>query len=228
MLHGYLPLILKGVSITAALALCAILLSTFVGIVGALLKGSHLRLVRAAADLYTTLNRGVPDLVIMLLVFYNLQMLVNYLCSLLNIQRVEIDAFTAGVITLAFIHGAYMTETFRGALGAIPSGQAEAGLSTGMSPWSVFWRITFPQMLRYAIPGYSNNIQVVIKSTALVSIIGLVDIISITQQAGRSTQQLFFFNLVAAGVYLAFTCVALAALSMINKRVNRGTKGVRL
>lgn len=228
MLHGYLPLVLEGVSVTAFLAFCAILLSTFIGVLGALLKGSHSKMVRITTDIYTTINRGVPDLVIMLLVFYNLQMLVNYFCALIGIERIEIDAFTAGVVTLAFIHGAYMTETFRGALEAIPLGQIEAGLSTGMSRSAVFRKITFPQMLRYAIPGYSNNIQVVIKSTALVSIIGLVDVISITQQAGRSTQEFFLFNIVAAGVYLSFTCVALFLLSLVNKKVNRGTKGVRL
>lgn len=227
-MYGYFSLVMQGVGITVALACCAILFATTVGIIGALLKNSRFGFVRGLMEIYTTLNRGIPDLVIMLLVFYNLQAVINLVCSWLGWNRIELDAFTSGVITLAFIHGAYMTETFRGALAAVPRGQAEAGLSTGMSPLRVFFSITLPQMLRLAIPGYSNNIQVVIKSTALVSIIGLVDIIGITQQAGRSTQQFLFFNLVAAGAYLAFTSVALLLLALLNKRVNRGVKGAYL
>lgn len=228
MMYGYFPLVLQGVGVTVALACCAILCATAVGVFGALLKNSRFPVVRGLMEVYTTLNRGIPDLVIMLLVFYNLQTLINTLCLWLGWSRIELDAFTAGVITLAFIHGAYMTETFRGALEAIPRGQAEAGLSTGMSHTRVFCSITLPQMLRLAIPGYSNNIQVVIKSTALVSIIGLVDIIGITQQAGRSTQQFLFFNFVAAGAYLAFTTIALLLLALLNRRVNRGIKGANL
>jgi histidine transport system permease protein len=88
----------------------------------------------------------------------------------------------------------------------------------------VFRLITLPQMIRFALPGYANNVQVVIKSTALVSILGLVDIIGITQQVGRSSQHLFFFNMVAALIYLAFTCATLVALSYVGRRFNAGVK----
>lgn len=173
---------------------------------------------------YTTLIRSMPDLVLMLLVFYSMQILLNSVCELLGIQLIEIDAFTAGIITVSFIYGAYMTETFRGALEAVPSGQIEAALSVGMRPGLIFRKVTFPQLIRYALPGFSNNIQVIIKATALVSIIGLVDIITVTQQAGQATQHAFFFNILAAAIYLALTSGLMFFLSRVEKHVNLGVK----
>lgn len=224
MFYGYGALVLQGTLMTLALTVLSVLFSTLLGIVGALCKTSESRVLRGLAVLYTTAIRSVPDLVLMLLVFYNFQILVNWLCTLLGVAQIEINAFGAGVITLAFIYGAYMTETFRGAFESVPRGEVEAGFSTGMSNWQVFRLITLPQMIRFALPGYSNNVQVVIKSTALVSILGLVDIIGITQQVGRSSQHLFYFNVLAALIYLAFTCATLIVLSYVGKRFNAGVK----
>ncbi len=224
MLYGYGSIVLHGTLMTLALALLSIACSTVLGIGGALCRTSSSRALRYVALGYTTLIRSVPDLVIMLLVFYNLQILLNAICELLGIQLIEIDAFTAGVVTVAFIYGAYMTETFRGALEAVPRGQIEAALSVGMRPVLIFRKVTFPQLMRYALPGYSNNIQVIIKATALVSIIGLVDIITVTQQAGQATQHAFFFNILAAAIYLALTSGVMFFLSRIEKRFNLGVK----
>lgn len=228
MLYGYGPLILQGTLMTLALTLLSVFFSTVMGIAGALCKTSGNIGLRYMATAYTTVIRSIPDLVIMLLVFYNLQIFLNWVCVMLGVGLVEINAFTAGVVTLAVIYGAYMTETFRGALESVPRGQIEAALSTGMGDALVFRKITLPQMVRFALPGFSNNIQVIIKSTALVSIIGLVDVISISQQAGRSTQHLFFFNILAALIYLAFTCATLLVLSRIGKRFGVGVKEVQL
>ena len=224
MLYGYGDVVLHGTLMTLALAVLAVLGSTLLGIGGALLRTSGSAILRYLALAYTTMIRAVPDLVIMLLVFYNLQILLNEVCELIGIQRIELDAFTAGVITVSFIYGAYMTETFRGALEAIPRGQIEAALSVGMKGSQIFRQVTFPQLMRYALPGYNNNIQVIIKATALVSIIGLVDIITVTQQAGQATQHAFFFNLLAAAIYLALTSVVMWFLFRLDKRFNRGVK----
>lgn len=224
MLDGYSAVIFNGTMMTLALALLAVMGSTLLGIGGALCRTSGSKVLRYLALAYTTLIRSVPDLVIMLLVFYNLQILVNALCEMAGIERIELDAFTAGVITVSFIYGAYMTETFRGALEAIPLGQIEAALSVGMKSSQIFRQVTFPQLMRYALPGYSNNIQVIIKATALVSIIGLVDIITVTQQAGQATQRAFFFNILAAAIYLALSSVVMWVLFRLDKRFNRGVK----
>ena len=228
MLYGYAGVVLHGTLMTLALALLAVLGATALGISGALCRTSGNKLLRVVALAYTTLIRSVPDLVIMLLIFYNLQILLNGLCELIGIQRIELDAFTAGVITVSFIYGAYMTETFRGALEEIPGGQVEAALSVGMKSSQVFRKVTLPQVIRYALPGYSNNIQVIIKATALVSIIGLVDIITVTQQAGQATQHAFFFNLLAAAIYLALTSVVMWFLFRLNRHANRGVKRAAL
>ncbi len=224
MLNGYQHVILQGTWMTLALAVLAMVFSTMLGLMGALCRTSRNPVLRYLALGYTTLIRSVPDLVIMLLIFYNLQILLNGLCELLKMERIEIDAFSAGVITLSFIYGAYMTETFRGALEAIPRGQIEAAHSAGMRPWLVFRMITFPQIMRYALPGFGNNIQVIIKATALVSIIGLVDIITVTQQAGQATQRTFFFSILAAAIYLSITSLVMYGLARLKKHFNRGVK----
>ena len=228
MLHGYADVVLHGTLMTLALALLSVLGSTVLGIGGALCRISGSKLLRYLALAYTTLIRSVPDLVIMLLIFYNLQILLNGFCEWIGIERIELDAFTAGVITVSFIYGAYMTETFRGALEAIPGGQVEAALSVGMKGSQIFRKVTFPQLIRYALPGYNNNIQVIIKATALVSIIGLVDIITVTQQAGQATQHAFFFNLLAAAIYLALTSVVMWFLFRLDRHANRGVRGAAL
>lgn len=222
MLYGYGSVIATGTMMTAVLMLLSIALATLIGVGGAVCKISKNPILRILATLYTTVIRSVPDLVLMLLIFYNIQIVVNHICVWLGFERIEIDAFTAGVATLAMIYGAYMTETFRGGMEAVPEGQIEAAFSTGMTSWSVFRLVTLPLMVKYAIPSYSNNIQVVMKATALVSILGLVDIVSVSQQVGNASRRTFFFSIVAAAVYLAFTSVALMALRAIDKRVNVG------
>lgn len=208
--------------------LLTLVFSIIIGMIGALCKLSPNPLLRWTFTGYTTLIRSVPDLVIMLLVFYNLQELINAICTWAGWPQYQMDAFSAGVTTLSFIYGAYMTETFRGAIQSVPKGQLEAGYATGMAPLTVFRLILLPQLIRFALPGLNNNLQVIIKATALVSIIGLLDIVTVTQQAGRSTQQLFFFNLVAAAIYLCMTAVSLIVLSWLNRRYSAGVREVRL
>jgi len=228
MLYGYGSQIWAGTLATCLLTVLTLLFSIIIGMIGALCKLSPNPLLRWPFTAYTTLIRSVPDLVIMLLVFYNLQELINFICAWAGWAQYQMDAFSAGVTTLSFIYGAYMTETFRGAIQSVPKGQLEAGYATGMTPLTVFRLILLPQLIRFALPGLNNNLQVIIKATALVSIIGLLDIVTVTQQAGRSTQQLFFFNLVAAGIYLCMTAVSLIVLSWLDRRYSAGVREVRL
>ena len=174
---------------------------------------------------YTTLIRSVPDLVIMLLLFFSLQILLNRVTDALGIGQVDIDPFAAGCVTLAFIYGAYFTETFRGAFQAVPAGQVEAAQAYGMGRWRVFRRVLLPQMLRYALPGIGNNWQVLVKSTALVSIIGLGDLVKATQDAGKGTLQFFHFTLVCGLIYLAITAISNAALLWLERRSSLGVRG---
>lgn len=221
---GYGPLLLSGTWMTIQLALLSLLLSVIIGLIGASSKLSNIKALRYIATAYTTLIRSVPDLVIMLLLFYSLQLGLNQITEALQMDQIDINPFVAGVITLAFIYGAYFTETFRGAFQSVPTGQVEAAMAYGMTPWQVFRRVLFPQMMRFALPGIGNNWQVLIKATALVSIIGLTDIVKITQDAGRSTMQLFFFSIVAAAIYLAITTVSNLILMWLERRYSAGVR----
>lgn len=221
---GYGPLLLSGTWMTIQLALLSLLLSVIIGLIGASSKLSNIKALRYIATGYTTLIRSVPDLVIMLLLFYSLQLGLNQITEALQMDQIDINPFVAGVITLAFIYGAYFTETFRGAFQSVPTGQIEAAMAYGMTPWQVFRRVLFPQMMRFALPGIGNNWQVLIKATALVSIIGLTDIVKITQDAGRSTMQLFFFSIVAAAIYLAITTVSNLILIWLERRYSAGVR----
>lgn len=221
---GYGPLLLGGTWMTIQLALLSLLLSVIIGLIGASSKLSNIKALRYVATAYTTLIRSVPDLVIMLLLFYSLQLGLNQITEALQMDQIDINPFVAGVITLAFIYGAYFTETFRGAFQSVPRGQIEAAMAYGMTPWQVFHRVLFPQMMRFALPGIGNNWQVLIKATALVSIIGLTDIVKITQDAGRSTMQLFFFSIVAAAIYLAITTVSNLILIWLERHYSAGVR----
>lgn len=224
MLYGYGENILQGTLLTFGLLAITTALSLVIGVLGAVCKLSRIVVLRWLATAYTTIIRSVPDLVLMLLIFFNLQIALNAICDAVGLPLIEIDAFSAGVVTLSFIYGAYMTETFRGAIRSVPRGQIESGRASGMSGVQIFRMITFPQMVRHALPGLNNNIQVIIKATALVSIIGLTDLISITQQAGQATQKAFFFSLLAGAIYLVFTTVALYVLSRVDRRFSRGVR----
>ncbi|AZC33674.1 ABC transporter permease [Pseudomonas chlororaphis] len=207
-LQGFGPLLLQGSWMTVKLSFLCLLVSVGLGLIGASAKLSKSVLLRAPAQAYTTLIRGVPDLVLMLLIFYSLQTWLSSFTTFMEWEYVEIDPFSAGVITLGFIYGAYFTETFRGAILAVPRGQMEAATAYGLTRAQRFRLVVFPQMMRFALPGIGNNWMVILKATALVSIIGLADLVKVAQDAGKSSYQLFFFLVLAALIYLVITTVS--------------------
>ncbi|CNC60529.1 histidine ABC transporter permease HisQ [Yersinia pseudotuberculosis] len=228
MLDGYSKLIFEGALVTLELALFSVLLSVVIGLMGAGGKLSSNRLVSGLFECYTTLIRGVPDLVLMLLIFYGLQITLNGITESLGFAQIDIDPLSAGVITLGFIYGAYFTETFRGAYMAVSKGQIEAATAFGFTSSQIFRRIMFPAMMRYALPGIGNNWQVILKATALVSILGLNDVVKATQLAGKGTYQPFFFALVAGAIYLFFTTLSNGVLWWLERRYSHGVKRAEL
>ena len=228
MLHGYGASLLEGAAITLAVALASLALAMALGLAGALAKLSRSPFARGTAGVYTTLVRGVPDLVLMLLVFYGGQLAVNRIALLLGAEGfVDVDPFIAGVLTIGFIFGAYLTETFRGAIIAIPPGQAEAARSLGMRPAQVLRRIVLPQMVRLAIPSFANNWLVLVKSTALVSVIGLADMMQRAGQAAGNTREPFTFYLAVAALYLAITSLSVWLLRRLEVRYSTGMRALR-
>ncbi|MGK0151757.1 ABC transporter permease [Pseudomonas putida] len=229
MLHGYGSSILDGACLSISLALMAMALAIALGLVGAACRLSPLRWLAALGEIYTTAVRGIPDLVLILLVFYGGQDLINRLALALGYEQyIDINPFIAGVCTMGFIFGAYLSETFRGAFLAIPKGQAEAGAAFAMGSLQVFWRISVPQLVRLALPGFTNNWLVLIKSTALISVIGLQDMMFKAKNAADATHEPFTFFLTVAGLYLLLTSLSLVLLRSVEKRYSFGFKAADL
>lgn len=229
MLHGYGGALLEGAGITLAVALASLAIATLLGLAGALAKLSRSPALRMLATAYTTLIRAVPDLVLMLLVFYGGQMMANELMMRLGADGfVDIDPFIAGVLTIGFVFGAYLTETFRGAFLAVPPGQREAALACGMSGWQCFARIVGPQMLRHALPALANNWLVLLKSTAIVSVIGLTDLMQRAGLAAGATRAPFLFYAAVAVIYLAFTSLSELGFAQLQRRLAIGTRHTSL
>ncbi|MBK9345625.1 MAG: ABC transporter permease [Burkholderiales bacterium] len=236
-MSGYFQAILQGAVLTVGVSLAALLVSIVLGLLGAAAKLSGRPVLVGIATVYTTIIRGIPELVLMLLVFYGGSIGINNTIEWLagtawmaqlgwitEETTVDIEPFTAGVLTIGFIYGAYMTETFRGAILSIPKGQMEAAWAFGMGRTQTFLRITAPQMVRYALPGFTNNWLVLIKATALVSLIGLQEMTYLAKQASAATRSPFTFFLFSAALFLIYTSVSLYALRWLNTRFSRGAK----
>lgn len=226
MLHGYLPAIMGGLHTTLSVAAASLAIACLFGMAGAAAKLSGSPLARGAAQVYTTLIRGVPELVLMLLIFYGGQIAINALVDRMGGGYIDIDPFLAGTLTLGFIFGAFLTETFRGAILAIPAGQMEAGQAFGMTRAQVLKRIILPQMVRHAIPGFTNSWLVMLKATALVSIIGLDDMVHRATLAAAATRQPFTFYATVALIYLTLTTVSIIALGIMERRFSLGVRRV--
>jgi arginine/ornithine transport system permease protein len=228
MLNGYGSTILDGAWLTLLLAVASMTLACALGLLGAAFRLSPIRWLALLGEAYSTVIRGIPEYVLILLVFYGGQDLINRLGPLLGYDYIDINPFVAGIGTLGFIYGAYLSETFRGAFMSIPQGQGEAGAAYGMNGMQVFFRILVPQMIRLAIPGVTNNWLVLIKATALVSLVGLQDMMFKAKSAADATHQPFTFFLAVAALYLLLTSVSLLLLRALERRYSVGIKGVEL
>ena len=224
-MQSYFFAILNGAVLTVGVSLAALVVSIILGLLGAGAKLSGRPVLVGMATIYTTVIRGIPDLVLMLLVFYGGTIGLNNVLEWTGSEAtIDINPFFAGVLTIGFIYGAYMTETFRGAILSIPQGQAEAAWAFGMGRTQAFVRVTAPQMVRYALPGFTNNWLVLIKATALVSLIGLQEMTYISKQASAATRSPFVYLLFSAALFLIYSSVSLFVLRKLNARYSLGTK----
>ncbi len=221
----FAPLLAGGALVTIALALVSLALATALGTLGAAAKLSGSLLWQSVAAVYTTIVRGIPDLVLILLVYLGGQRLVNQIGGALGAGYIEVSAFWAGVLAIGFIYGAYLTETFRGAYHAVPDGQGEAAKALGLSTLRTLLLVTGPQLVRHALPGYGNVWMVLVKSTAVVSVIGLQDLVGLADKAGKATREPFLFFVIVILVYLAITSASGWAFARLEARANRGQTG---
>ncbi|MEG5264176.1 ABC transporter permease [Pseudomonas sp. JDS28PS106] len=221
-LHGFGPALAAGALMTVQLALSALCLGLVLGLLGALAKTSPYKPLQWLGGTYSTLVRGVPELLWVLLIYFGTVNGMRALGEMFGVQDLALNAFAAGVIALGLCFGAYATEVFRGAILAIPKGHREAGLALGMSRSRIFIKLILPQMWRIALPGLGNLFMILMKDTALVSVIGLEEIMRHAQIAVGFTKEAFTFYMVAAFMYLGLTIIAMTGMYFLEKRAARG------
>jgi len=209
-LQGYGWMLWDGVQVTLAVGVCSMALALVLGLLGAWGKLSHARAARVAADTYTTVIRGVPELILILIVYYGTPTLIQDTATNFGVDIIiDINPFLAGFITIGFIYGAFATEVFRGAYLAVPTGQIEAAKAAGMNRVLIARRILLPQMWRFALPGLGNVWMVLIKATALISVIQLPELLRNSDIAARAVRMPFTFYFAASLIYLAITIVSM-------------------
>jgi len=219
--EGWVLSILRGAAVTIAVSLGSMVLGLIVGVAGGLVKWGRLFPLTLLVDGYTSLVRGVPELLIIFLLFFGSVQLVSSAAAFLGFLE-GIDtayAFIVGISAIGFIAGAYMVEVVRGALAAIPRGHIEAAEAVGLTRGRIFRRIILPQMVRLAVPGINNVWQTVIKDTALISVVGLQELMRIASIGANATRQPFLFFLTAAAVYLIITLLSQAVFNVIERLV---------
>ncbi|MGO8952130.1 MAG: ABC transporter permease [Rhodomicrobium sp.] len=212
-----------GAAMTAGLALTTLPFGLALGFSAALAKDSKTAWLRGVGETYTTVFRGLPELLTLLLIYYGSQILSQNLADASGLPiTVNVSPFTAGVIALSLVFGAYASEVLLSALRAVERGQIEAARSFGMSPALVFRRVVAPQMLRIALPGLGNNWLSLLKDTSLVSVIALNDLLRMTEVAVESTRRPFEFYAIACAIYLAMTALSTLAIARAEKAARRG------
>jgi His/Glu/Gln/Arg/opine family amino acid ABC transporter permease subunit len=224
-LQGYGWLLLKGAQLTVLVGLASMAIAVFLGLIGAWGKLAKPRAAQVVAGTYTTVIRGIPELVLILLVYYGVPTLIQDITAAAGREViVDLNPFTAGVATIGFIYGAFATEVFRGAYLAVPKGQIEAARAMGMSAALTFRRVTLPQMWRFALPGLGNVWMVLIKATALISVIQLPELMRNADIASRATRMPFTFYFAASLLYLVIT---IASMILQQKAEVWASRGVR-
>lgn len=220
-LQGFGHLLLNGAGVTLQLALTSLGFGLLFGILGAVCKLSRIWLIRQAATLYTTIIRGIPELLLVLGIYFGGSMMLMGIASEFGYDEyIEISAFAAGVAALSIAFGSYATEVFRMSLLSIPKGQWESAKAMGMSNRHTFLRIILPQVWRIALPGLGNLFQVLLKDTALVSVVGLPDIMRQAYVGAGATKEPFTFYFAAALLYLALTVLSTVITMWLERRAN--------
>ncbi len=224
-LQGYGWLLLDGAKLTVLVGFASMAIAILLGLIGAWGKLARSRAAQMIAGTYTTVIRGIPELVLILLVYYGVPTLIQDITAAAGREIiVDLNPFTAGVATIGFIYGAFATEVFRGAYLAVPKGQIEAARAMGMSPALTFRRVTLPQMWRFALPGLGNVWMVLIKATALISVIQLPELMRNADIASRATRMPFTFYFAASLLYLVIT---IASMVLQQKAETWASRGVR-
>lgn len=224
---GWGDTLLWGLGNSILIALGAYALGFGIGVCGAFGKLYGGPVVKDLAAVYTTLVRAVPELVLILILYYAVPGLLNQVLVSMGYATIVLPQFLTGVVVLAFVQGAYQTEVLRGAILAVPHGQIEAARAMGMSPLQVARRIIFPLMTANAVPGLGNLWLNATKDTALLAVIGFSELTKATYQASATTKAFFTFYPAAMALYLVISLVSILGFGRIEKWARRGQRDVR-
>jgi len=216
--------LLRGLVKSLQIAGGAFAFGLLIGLFGAYGKLYGSLLTRDLLAIYTTVIRSVPELVLILILFFVGTDLLNQASAALGYGRVEISGVVAGIWVLGIVQGAYATEVLRGAILAIPKGQLEAGRAFGMTPFTLMRRITIPAMTAFALPGLGNLWLIATKDTALLAVVGFSELTLETRQAASSTRAYFTFFLAAGALYLMVTLVSTFVFRRLERRARRGER----
>lgn len=214
--------LLSGALSTIEISFLAYLFGLTLGLAGAMGKITGGKCLKSVLEVYTTLIRSLPELLLIVMLYYLGTDTLNRVLLSLGYESIRINGFIAAVVVLGFVMGAYATEVLRGAIQAIPVGQIEAAKAYGMSPFLRFRRIILPAMLPYAIPGMSNLWLNITKDSALVAVVGYSELTLQTKQAAGTTKAYFTFFCAAALLYLIISMVSLRLFGALERYVRRG------
>ncbi len=208
---------------TVAVSITAMTIGFFFALIFTPLKLSKYKTLNLIGNFYTTVIRGVPELLVIYLFFFGGSGAIMFVASMFGYNDyIEINAFLTGSIAIGIISGAYSTEVFRGAIQSIDKGQFEAAKVLGINKFGQFYKIILPQMLRLAIPNLSNVWQITLKDTSLISVTGLVEIMRQSYIAAGSTRDPLFFYSFAAVLYLLLTYVSMKLINKLEVKYSRG------
>lgn len=227
--NGWGGTLLMGAVMSIAISVSAFAIGLVVGSCAALAANSKYRLLRLLTGVYTTVFRGIPELLVIYLFFFGSSSAIMAIVRLAFGYEgyIEVNAFLAGALAIGLISGAYTAEVIRGAIGSVPPGQMEAAFALGMKRWLVVTRVLFPQALRTALPGLNNVWQLTLKESALVSVIGLADVMRSANLAAAATHQPLVFYIAAASIFLVFTYFSSRLFSHAESRAGRGQVDAR-
>ena len=208
---------------TVAVSISAMLIGFFFALIFTPLKLSKYKILNLIGNFYTTVIRGVPELLVIYLFFFGGSGAIMYVASIFGyFEYIEINAFITGSFAIGIISGAYSTEVFRGAIQSIDKGQFEASKVLGFNKYIHFFKVIMPQMLRLALPNLSNVWQITLKDTSLISVTGLVEIMRQSYIAAGSTRDPLLFYSFAAVLYLLLTFISMKFLNRLEKNYSRG------
>lgn len=232
-MNDFFPLV-NAAGMTVGLAICALIIGLALAMLFAVLESAKWWPLAWTTTGIVTILRGLPEILVVLFIYFGSSQLlltlaegftinlgITQIAVQLPIENFDVSPFLCGVIALSLLYAAYASQTLRGALKAVPQGQWESGQALGLSKGAIFLRLVMPQMWRHALPGLGNQWLVLLKDTALVSLISVNDLMLQTKSIATRTQQPFTWYIIAAAIYLVITLISQYVLKIIEQRTTR-------